>query len=202
MFTNLNTAGYLPLIQPYSGTPWNYAGNESVAVIPNANVVDWVLVEIRETAGAANTATAATMVARQAAFILSNGDIVAVDGASEVLIPNSFSDNVYVVIYHRNHLKMMSAAPVTLVNDIYTYDFTTAQGQAYNLGQKILPGGAGMYTGDADANGQVQTADKNIWFFQFGQAGYKSADFDLNGQVQTADKNKWFFNFGKGTTVP
>jgi hypothetical protein len=202
MNATLNTSGYLPLAQPYGGAPWNYAGTESVTVIPNGNVVDWVLLEIRETAGAAATATAATIVARQAAFILADGTIVTVDGTNEVLVPATFNDNVYVVIYHRNHLSMMSSAPVTMVDDIYTYDFTTAQGQAYNNGQKILTGGFGMYTGDADANGQVQTADKNIWFFQFGQSGYKTADFDLNGQVQTADKNKWFFNFGKGTNVP
>lgn len=202
MLTTLNSSGYIPLAQPYSGAPWNYAGTESVGVIPNGNVVDWVLMEIRETAGAAATATAATVVARQAAFILNNGTIVSVDGSSEVLIPTSFTDNVYVVIYHRNHLSMMSANPVTLVSDAYTYDFTTAQNKAYSNGQKILTGGFGMYTGDADANGQVQTADKNIWFFQFGLPGYRAPDFDLNGQVQTADKNKWFFNFGKGTTVP
>lgn len=202
MNTTLNTSGYLPLAQPYNAAPWNYAGTESVTVIPNGNVVDWVLLEIRETAGAAATATASTTVARQAAFILNDGTIVTVDGTNELLVPATFNDNVYVVIYHRNHLSMMSSAPVTMVDDIYTYDFTTAQGQAYNNGQKILTGGFGMYTGDADANGQVQTADKNIWFFQFGQSGYKTADFDLNGQVQTADKNKWFFNFGKGTTVP
>jgi hypothetical protein len=202
MNTTLNSGGYLPLTQPYSGAPWNYSGTENIGSIPNSNVVDWILLEIRETAGAANTATSSTVVARKAALILNNGNIVSLDGSSEVLIPLSFTNNVYVVIYHRNHLSMMSSVPVTPVSDIYTYDFTTAQGQAYLNGQKVLTGGYGMFTGDADANGQVQTADKNIWFFQFGLAGYKSADFDLNGQVQTADKNKWFFNFGIGTTVP
>ncbi len=58
--TNMNTTlnpAYIPLIQPYSGTPWNYSGTENVSVIPNSNVVDWILVELRETSGDASTAT-------------------------------------------------------------------------------------------------------------------------------------------------
>jgi hypothetical protein len=61
-----------------------------------------------------------------------------------------------------------------------------------------------MYAGDADGNGQVQTSDKNdYWWLQTGTAGYKSGDFDLNGQVQTSDKNDyWWNNTGVGSAVP
>ena len=43
--TLLNSTGNLPLDQPYNAAPWFYTGNESVTSIPNANVVDWILVD-------------------------------------------------------------------------------------------------------------------------------------------------------------
>jgi hypothetical protein len=42
----LNNSEYIPTIQPYNVSPWNYWGNESVDVIPNSDIIDWVLVEI------------------------------------------------------------------------------------------------------------------------------------------------------------
>jgi len=203
MNTSLNPT-YLPLVQPYSGAPWNYAGSESVGAIPNGNVVDWVLIQIRETAGAANTATSATIVSEQAAFILADGSIVGLDGSSNLLIPTSFTDNVYVVIYHRNHINMMSSTPVPLVSDVYTYDFTTSQSQAYLNGQKVITGGFGMYAADGNGDGQVSNVDLfNVWMVEVGLLGYYGGDFDLNTQVQNADLfNYWMINVGNGTQVP
>ena len=204
MNTFLNTAGIIPLAHPFSGAPWNYAGTENVAAIPNANVVDWVLLEIRETAGAAITATAATVVATQAAFILSDGSIVGLDGSSNVLFPMTFTDNVYVVIYHRNHVSMMSSAAVPMISDVYTYDFTTAQSQAYNNGQKVITGGFGMIAADGDGDGQVSNTDLFfVWLVEAGFYGYYGGDFDLNAEVQNSDLfNFWLINVGMGTQVP
>ena len=61
MLTPLNLGGMIPLSQPYNMLPWNYNGTESTAVVP-ANVVDWVLVELRDATSAAN-ATSATRIA-------------------------------------------------------------------------------------------------------------------------------------------
>ncbi len=52
----LNAPGVLPLSQPYNIAPWYYQGSESVISIPNNNIVDWILVELRETLGGAATA--------------------------------------------------------------------------------------------------------------------------------------------------
>ena len=54
MDTELNVHNLLPLTQPYNVAPWNYAGTEQVGSIPNPEIVDWVLVELRETPGGAN----------------------------------------------------------------------------------------------------------------------------------------------------
>ena len=203
--TNMNTllGSYIPLSQPYNIAPWNYLGTENVTSVPS-NVVDWVLLEIRETTGAANTATSATVVARQAAFLLNDGTIVSTDGSSEVLIPMSFTDNVYIVIYHRNHLAMMSSIPVPIVSDVYTYDFTTAQNQAYMGGQKVLAGGFGMYAADGTADGIVDILDYlNSWVPELGNIGYNTGDFNLDSIVDILDYlNNWAANLGQTTTIP
>ncbi len=79
MQASLNEEGIIPLNQPFNVAPWNYAGGESMAVIPKTNVVDWVLVELRDATDAVS-ATSATTVARQAAFLKNNGVIVGMDG--------------------------------------------------------------------------------------------------------------------------
>lgn len=206
MNTNLNTIAAISLEQPYSGLPWFYAGNESVVAIPNANVVDWVLVELRDAANAAS-ATSATRIARQAGFLLKNGTVTAVDGASTMQFNASVAQNLFVIIWHRNHLGVMSSVPVTQTGGVYTYDFSTGAGQAYGgaSGHKLLGSGIwGMIGGDGDANGQVFTPDKTtVWQPQAGSAGYKSGDYNLNGQVNNPDKNDiWRPNSGSGDQVP
>ncbi|MCD4696367.1 MAG: hypothetical protein K8S16_09030 [Bacteroidales bacterium] len=201
---NPNLNAILPLSQPYSGSPWNYTGTESVASIPNTNVVDWVLIELRETTGDASTATSDSIIAQQAAFILNNGSIISLDGSSNLQFSNSIIHQLFVVIWHRNHLGVMSANPLTESGGIYDYDFTTGAGQAYNFGQKDIGGVYGMYAGDGNADGVINSDDKtNVWSIQAGTRGYKSGDFDMNGQVMNQDKNDvWLGNLNEQTHVP
>ncbi|MCD4732129.1 MAG: hypothetical protein K8R74_16095, partial [Bacteroidales bacterium] len=201
MTTTLNVSGYLPLTQPYNVSPWNYSGGETVASIPNTDIVDWVLVELRETPGDASTAIPATSIARKAGFILKDGSIVDTDGTSSLRFDVTISENLYTIVYHRNHLGIMSAYPLSLIGDFYTYDFTTGMGQAYgdfNAHKEVVTGIWGMASGDADADGEVDNKDKNdIWKIQMGSAGYLNGDFDMNGQVEMSDKiAKWKPNTG------
>jgi hypothetical protein len=104
MTTTLNSEGEIPLSQPYNTAPWNYSGSESVGSIPNGNIVDWVLIELRDAANP-GTATPSTTIAKQAGFLLNNGDVVGLDGSSILQFPTaSFSQNLYAVVWHRNHL--------------------------------------------------------------------------------------------------
>jgi hypothetical protein len=206
MNTTLNDLDLLPLAQPYSGIPWSYAGTESVTTIPNANVVDWVLLELRETPGGAATATSGTMIARKAVFILKDGSIVGLDGAQMVLYNLAVNDNLYAVIYHRNHLAIMSANALTYNFtggfDVYSYNFTDGQSKAYNNGQKAFTGGFGMYAGDADGNGDINLSDLDVFVPEFGQPlGYYGSDFDLNGDVNLTDLDYYVPNFGTLTQV-
>jgi len=207
MGNDLNAGGNIPLAQPYNTAPWNYTGTESVSSIPSADIVDWIFIELRETAGGASSATAATMIAQQAAFILKDGSIVDLDGVSAVQNAASVAQNLFVVVYHRNHLGVMSANPLTLAGGIYTYDFSNASGQVYGgvLGHKEVGTGIwGMVGGDGDADGQIGNPDKNdVWAVQAGFAGYYAGDFNMDVQVNNLDKNDvWAPNGGIGSQVP
>ena len=48
MNTVLNAQNLIPLTQPFNVAPWNYAGTELVSSIPNPDIVDRVLVELRK----------------------------------------------------------------------------------------------------------------------------------------------------------
>ncbi|GAB5555929.1 MAG: hypothetical protein SchgKO_01420 [Schleiferiaceae bacterium] len=142
MNTDLNTLGLIPLSQPYNVAPWNYAGTESVTAMPNSNVVDWVLIEIRE-ASNANAANPNTVIGTRAGFLLKNGDVADLDGMTPLTYADLELDNSkeqYVVVYHRNHLAIMSADPLTLSGGELNYDFSlgTIFARGNTLGYKCL----------------------------------------------------------------
>jgi hypothetical protein len=114
--------------------------------------------------------------------------------------------SLFVVVYHRNHLAIMSANPVTGSSCVYSYDFTTGNGQAYGIdSQKDLGGGVyGMIGGDANADNTVDDSDKTVsWKSETGLSGYLSSDLNLDGQSNNRDKNEvWILNIGKNGQVP
>jgi poly-gamma-glutamate capsule biosynthesis protein CapA/YwtB (metallophosphatase superfamily) len=204
MDTDLAGMDDFPLNQPYNENPWNYQSNESATTIP-ADVVDWVLVELRDATDAA-TATAATRIARQAAFLMSDGNIRFLDGTSIQQFENlTIQHSLFAVIYHRNHLASMSANPIIESAGIYTYDFTNGEGQAYNNGQKEIALGIwGMFAGDADASGLIEEADKtSVWDLLTGKSGYWNSDLNMDSQSNNKDKNDyWLPNLGEEGQVP
>ena len=199
MNSSLNSV--LPISQPYSVTPWNYSGSESVAAelfTSHTDIVDWVLAELRK-------ASDKNIVATRAAFIKSDGSIVDLDGASPVEF-NEVAGNYYIAVKHRNHLAVMSANTVTLPNSTL-YDFTMASDKFYegSVGAKDLGSGVwGMIAGDGNGNGQIQNDDsENIWKPDNGTSGYKNSDYNMNGQIQNDDnENYWKPNNGRGSQVP
>lgn len=205
MNTYLNS--YLPLLQPYNSPPWNYSGNESVASVPNPDIVDWVLVELRETSGGPQNALPTTSIATQACFLLNDGHITGLNGSGPVQFPVVISQELYCIVWHRNHLGVLSASELTSPNNNYTYDFTNSQTKAYGgyLGCTQLAGGYwGMAGGDGNADGQTNNSDKNdIWSPSAGNFGYLPGDFNMDIQINNTDKNEvWKPNTGLGCQVP
>jgi len=204
MSTDLNTGGLLPINQPFNTAPWYYNGTEPVLFMP-PNAVDWVLLEIRDAADAVS-ATEATVVDRQAAFLLNDGSIIGFDGLSNPVLSGPITQNLFVVIYHRNHLSVMSANAVTKSGGVYPYNFTTGEAQAYggaNGHKEVGTGIWGMIGGDTDANGTIEAADKTAWAGQAGTTGYNSGDLNMNTQVDNVDKNDVYVgNNSSSSQVP
>ena len=194
---------------PYFGNPmpdWYYTGSENTPT-PNIFVVDWVLVELRDATSAA-TALPGTMIAQQAAFLLNNGEVVDLDGLNMLNFTATVNDGLFVVIWQRNHLGVISANALVESGGVYTYDFSSGSGQAYGgaSAQKNLGGSGiwGMMSGDGNGSGQVLTADKNApWAIQAGTAGYLEGDYNMNVQVNNPDKNDyWLPNLGSSSFIP
>ncbi len=207
MNTELIADDAFPLIQPYSASPWNYMGTENITAPPAENIVDWVLIELRETTGDASTATNDKTITKKAAFLLNDGTIIDRDGINPLQFNLEISENLFVVIWHRNHLGIMSANPLPKSNGIYTYDFTISETQTYggaDAVKELSPGIWGMIAADGNADGSINNLDlENNWIPQAGEAGYKSGDFNLDTQVDNRDKNdKWLPNKGSGSQVP
>jgi len=201
-----NLGALIPLSQPFNTPPWNYTGSESVGAMPNGNVVDWILVDMRDATSAA-AATSATSIARQAAFILNNGSVVDLDGSSNLMFPVTVSQNLYVVVWQRNHLGIMSNNAITPSVGVYSYDFTSGINQVFGGidGHKQISIGIwGMIGGDGNHDGQVSVNDMSpLWESEAGSQGYIYSDHNLDGESNNIDKDDfWLPNVGKGSQIP
>ena len=86
----------------------------------NDDIVDWIFVELRD-------ATDNTLVkSSQSALLQRDGDIVGVDGLSNLEFPVE-TKSYYVAVKHRNHLGMMTASTVALSDTVTAVDFTDAK---------------------------------------------------------------------------
>jgi len=172
------------------------------AAIPGL-AVDSISVEIRN----ATTAGSSTILLSTPAWLLTDGTVrgFADTTKSYLTFPTS-PGSFYIVIRHRNHLAIMSKNPVSLNSTTPTYDFTTAQTQAYGSPNAMILVGTRycMISGDADGNGQVQNSDVNTGIRpNLGLSGCLNADANLDGQVQNTDVNFYTRpNLGHGTQVP
>lgn len=206
MNTNLISLTEFPLSQPFSGSPWYYTGTESVTSIPNQDIVDWVLMELRD-AGSGAQALSSTVVARKACFLLNNGNIVNVDGSSPPSFNLLYQNALFVVLWHRNHLGIMSSSQLSFTSNAASYDFSTGSDKVYGGAsgyRQIGPAAWGMVSGDGTADQQVNNNDKNnVWKMEVGTQGYKAGDFNLDKQVTNIDKTSyWTPNTGLGSQVP
>lgn len=182
------TTANLPLQQPFNSAPWGYTGDEAVVNIPDG-VVDWVLVEAR-------SATQPTQVmAQKAAFLMANGEVLDVNGITngvgffDLLATESY----YIAIRQRNHLAVMSAAPLAAGAEL-TYDFTQPNQVMGGASQLTLVDADSqtyaLKAGDFDGNGIITVHDFN----EFTQALESNTfveefDLDFNGILSIDDFN-------------
>ena len=201
----LRSGGYLNTSEPFTGlglTHFGRGGGETVNAsvfntTGNNAIIDWVFVELR------SGMSSGSKVATKSALLQKDGDIVDLDGSSDLKIPGFGAGNYYVVVRHRNHLGLMAANALALSTNLTTIDFTSSVSSAVGgaLSLRDLGGGYyGLLSGDFDLNGQIQNTDFNSMILTIGLAGYQQGDLDLNGQVQNSELQSILVpNIGKGT---
>ena len=97
---------------------------------------------------------------------------------------------LYVAVWHRNHVGILSASEVVAINNIYSYDFESGVNQAFGNTQKNIGFGLwGMVAGNGLADIQIDELDKtDVWEQQAGESGYLQGDFNMDAQVDNKDK--------------
>ena len=182
MRDDLRVLDLLPTTSPYTD---NITTTNAVLTTTTGAkaVVDWVFIELRDE----NDLN--TVVSQQSALLLRDGSIVSHEDAASSVKLKALAGNYYVAIHHRNHLPIVSNAPIALngtMSTVINYNETNTRGG--NGALKLLDNGNyAMYAGDFDNNGQTQNSDVNGVLTELGVAGYSKADMDMNGQVQNTD---------------
>ncbi len=193
--TGLNSS--IPSTQPYNFN--GHSASETAGTIP-ANAVDWVLAEIREASSAA-TALNSTRVGSAAGFLMSDGSIKATDGTSNLTIniTGNTGSEFYLVLYHRNHLPIISASVVQEIGGVYSIDFTSNAAKTFggtNALVSLTGGKFGMPAGDSNSDGNIDATDLSTWrtnngaAFTYGSSGV--SDFNLDGVINAVDRNSFY----------
>ncbi|MGA7304551.1 MAG: hypothetical protein WBW88_06735, partial [Rhodothermales bacterium] len=206
MSTTLEDNGDVPLSQPfsdamYNGTYLDFDSTQTVASLPDSTV-DWVLVSLRTGTGVGTEVPGSKFAA-----LMFAGGTVASPGDDSLRF-NVSDGSYYLVLETRNHLGVMSSAPVLITGGVGSWDFTTAVTQAYGTAaeKNLGSGNWGLYGADGNADGQDTALDFTLWLAETtsGASGYKPGDFNLDRQVTALDFTEWLANTtaGVATKVP
>lgn len=210
--TGLQDAGLLPLANPYAdpsfdGTPVEHDGTESFTqaeIDAMDPIVDWIVVALRESPSGPD-------VYRGAHLLDQFGRVRGSDGSPTLQVPLPAGD-YHVVVFHRNHLPVMSnpvslnegpAAPVQFWRSTTVYGWPDGVARVY-----VEPSGSwshsGMASGDGDLDGSVLAPDQQgVWLPGVGQTGYLQADYNLDGTILADDQQAyWLPNVGIQSAVP
>ena len=217
MTTWLSDPNYkvIPIKQPYSDAPWTYGGTEQVNPSffdVQRNITDWILVELRSGNPDAYTYSMIT-VERRAGFLKGDGNITDIDGSSPLKFSSTPIGDYYVVIWHRNHLAVMSAGTVAFdCGNTATYDFTDNINKAFNPFGSSQPAMTqlqsnsnvyGMIGGNSNGNEAVDSPDFTLWLTVNGLIGYFGGDCNLDTSDDSFDLNTLIGpNFGSPTDIP
>ncbi|WP_298515807.1 matrixin family metalloprotease [uncultured Kordia sp.] len=203
MRDDLRVAGLIPTTSPYTdgltcdATVFDTTGNDAI--------VDWVLVELRD-------ATDNTMVTySQSALLQRDGDVVDVDGTSDLVFSLEDGTN-YVAVQHRNHLGVMTVTAATLSSGpINNINFTDANTEiTYGTNAQTTSGMPddvlAMWAGDCNEDNNVQysgtspdtpdilsavlnDAGNFLNFPTYSITGYNTNDVNMDGIIQYSGTN-------------
>jgi hypothetical protein len=125
----------IPLSDPYRSSPYNssftHVNNPTTETVAaaifnnqastNDDIVDWVFIELRNTASPGNA-----VLQTRSALIQRDGDIVDIDGVSPVTFNNVTNGTYTIAIRHRNHLGLSTNPTIPRsLNETKSTAFTT-----------------------------------------------------------------------------
>lgn len=194
----LRTGSLIPLAEPYAALGYAHTGGGGGEATTNAvlnasgsnAIVDWVVLELR------GESSSATVIASHACLLQRDGDIVDVDGTSDVdfALP---ADDYYIAVRHRNHLGIMSQNPQALSATATLKDFSTGAIATFDgtTATKDVGGRRCLWMGDATMNGQLKYTgganDRDKILDRVGGSvptstvdGYFPEDVNLDGTVK------------------
>ncbi len=179
MTTDLQANGLLPTSQPFAASPFNYSGSESLG--SNTNIVDWVLVEIRD--------AGKNVLETRAALLRNDGKVIDVDGTTGIQL-NTLEGDYYVSVRARNHLALLSSNAVTLPNP-GGQNFSQASSVSGGTAQLVNVGGKYLApAGDFDGNAVINFADFNEYMTNTSSIfQYVEQDCNMDGHTTVADYN-------------
>ncbi|MCB0794655.1 MAG: hypothetical protein KDB88_07950 [Flavobacteriales bacterium] len=199
MHDSLRVMSLIPSTEPYTSLGFAHAGDgggESVlgGVFdpsgPDA-IVDWVLLELRD------AGSPTTVVSTRSALLQRDGDVVGTDGSSSVIL-SATPGSYYVAMRHRNHLGVMSAAPLALGTSALSVDMTLPATPTYGTDARKNVGSVSvLWAGNTFQDGVVKYAglnnDRDVVLTAIGgniptavYQGYHRADVNLSGYVKYA----------------
>ncbi|MBI1223634.1 MAG: hypothetical protein GC192_00225 [Bacteroidetes bacterium] len=160
MRDQLRTKGLIPLTSPYVLEPNNLGASQNTHTLQPAlldaigddAIVDWVLVELQDPVNPKKVLSSVPCLLQR------DGDVVTEDGGDIIAFSQIPEDNYNVFIKHRNHLGMITSAPVFLtLNNVPTIDYRISDGHVYNTGiaGKLINGKLSMWAGDFNNDNKI-----------------------------------------------
>ncbi len=208
MTDNLRSSSLLPLEEPYTALGYQHYGLGGGEVVdpsvfnvtgPNA-IVDWIFIELKD------ATDFSVVVATRSLLLQADGDVVDLDGTSDLTFYNVPDDNYYIVARHRNHLDIMTpgSLPMTQILN-FGHDFSTgsAHGNLTYAVQMNLGGGKfGMYEADFNHDGIINAADRSLAWNNRNITGYISEDSNFSGVCDAAERSRCWNNRNLLSQVP
>lgn len=201
-FQHHGDGGYEYLDQLAIDTVFSKTGNDAV--------VDWVFVEIR------SSTALDSVITTRAAFLQRDGDVVDLDGVSDLGFINAPAGSYFVSVRHRNHLGIMTAEAMDLSPIVTEVDFTDPAVPTYgDYGQIEINGVRYLWAGDLSGDGRtiyqgpgnditplsitvIADPDNTGNIANWISAGYYQTDVNLDGnsiyQGPNNDRSLMLFN--------
>lgn len=205
MKDNLRSDGFIPLAEPYTSLGYTHIGGGGETTVPSVlnttgpnAIVDWIFIELR----AASDST--TAVATRSALLQADGDIVDLDGDSNVDFTNTGigMGNYWIVLRHRTHIDAMSATPILIEGFCPgLYDFN-ASGAFNNSLKPLTNGFQAFYEGDVNQDGVINSFDRSQLWNKRNLTGYVEVDTNLDGVSNANDRSKNWNNRNQEAQIP